>query len=184
MIFETLLPHAKALTESNQVGESCFVLKSCRFGIELFKKSFEENLKQAKPKTKLALPILLTGQVEKTIPGRFQGSNTGNVSKNTFQKKKKGDLPVEWFPWLSSEKNRMSYNDFLSLLENFNDASPEAVYELFTDNGPLFTFEPVKKKKTDNEAKILEKMVTNRFIRSLPATNRPWLFIPSWPSMP
>jgi hypothetical protein len=159
MIFETLLPHAKVLTESNEVGESCFVLQCCRFGIESFKELFEKNLVQAKPKTKLALPILLIGQVEKTIPGRFQGSNTGNVSKNTFQKKKKDDLPAEWFPWLSSEKNRMSYNDFLSLLKTFNVASAEAVYELFTANGVLFTFKPVTKRKSDHEASILEDMV-------------------------
>ncbi|MBW2605696.1 MAG: hypothetical protein JRE28_15545 [Deltaproteobacteria bacterium] len=161
MIFDTLLPHAKVLTENNEVGEPCFVLQSCHFGIELFKKSFVENFKQAKPKTKLDLPILLIGQkVEKIIPGRFQGSNTGNVSKNTFQKKKKDDLPAEWFPWLSSEKNRLSYNDFLSLLENFNDVSPEAVYELFTTNGVLFTFNPVTRKKTNDEASILEDMVS------------------------
>lgn len=178
MIFETLLPHATVLTENNEVRESCFVLQSCCFGIELFKKSFGENLKQAKPKTKLALPILLIGQVEKTIPGRFQGSNTGNVSKNTFQKKKKGDLPVEWFPWLSSEKNRMSYNDFLSLLENFNDASPEAVYELFAANGPLFTFEPVKKRKSDQEVNILKKMVA-KSVYQVVTCNKPTLAVHS-----
>ncbi|MBW2605926.1 MAG: hypothetical protein JRE28_16720 [Deltaproteobacteria bacterium] len=162
MIFETLLPHATVLTKNNQVGESCFVLQSCRFGMESFEESFEKNLAQAKPKTKLDLPILLIGRkVEKTIPGRFQGNKAGNVPNNTFGKKKKDDLPDGWFPWLSSEKNKMTYNDFLSLLQKFNDISPETVYELFKANGSLFTFEPAKKKKTDDVASILEKMVVN-----------------------
>ncbi|MEA3435166.1 MAG: hypothetical protein U9R43_01780, partial [Thermodesulfobacteriota bacterium] len=130
------------------------------------------------PKTKLALPILLIGQVERTIPCRFQGSNTGNVSKNTFQKKKKGDLPAEWFPWLSSEKNRMSINNFLSLLKKFNDVSPAAVYELFTANGPLFTFEPVKKKKTDQEINILEEMV-KKSVYQVVTCNKPTLAVHS-----
>lgn len=160
MIFNTLLPHANALIENNQVGEDCFLLDYCRFGVEQFRESFEQNSKQNNPKTKLNLPVIFFGKKVKALPGRFQGNNAANASKNTFQKKKsKDDMPEKWFPWLQPNKNSMHINDFLSLMQKFNIAEPEKVYELFTINGSLFTFQIQAKKKNENKANILENMV-------------------------
>jgi len=179
MIFDTLLSHATFITENNQVGESCYVLQCCRFGIEPFEESFKQNLALEKPKIKLDLPILLFGEIEKAIPGRFQGNNAGNASINTFRKiRRKGAFPAEWFPWLSSEKNRMSNNDFSLLLKKFNNVSPEDVYELFTANGSLFTFKPVKKRKSDDEVSGLEEMVA-KSVYQVVNCNKPTLAVHS-----
>ena len=179
MIFETLLPHAKALTKNNEVGERCFIFQSCCFGTQAFKESFEENLKQSKPKTKLSLPILFLGKTEKAVPGRFQGSNTGNASINTFRKiRKKEDFPTEWFPWLWSEKGKISSNDFLSLLERLNNVSSHTVQGLFAENGPLFTFNQPKKSKLKNEAQILEDMVAKSVFQVV-TCNKPTLAVHS-----
>lgn len=159
MIFDTLLPHATFMAASGQVEESCFVLQRCRFNLEAFKDAFEQNRLLAKPKTKLNLPILFDGQIENLAPGRFQGSNAGNASNNTFKKiRKKEAFPSEWFPWLLSPKNEMAWDEFEALIQRFNDTSPETIYELFTDGGPLFTFKPKKKKKTDKAGTLLEQM--------------------------
>lgn len=168
MIFDTLLPHAAFLTQNGQVGEKCFVLDHCRFGIEDFKQSFEQNIRQNKPKKKLNLPILLTGKIIKAVPGRFQGNNPGNVSSNTFKKiKKRDDFPKEWFPWLHSENGAMDLDGFLSLMKRFNAIPPESIYELFDIKGPLFTFPSQQDKKrasggkTDDFPGALEGMVAN-----------------------
>ncbi|MDM8539700.1 hypothetical protein QUF90_01295 [Desulfococcaceae bacterium HSG9] len=179
MIFDTLLAHAKMLTENGQVGEPCFLLRSCHFGITAFQEAFAHNLAQKKPKTKLFLPILLDGKIVQAAPGRFQGSNSGNASINTFRKiKKKDAFPVEWFPWLTSKNSLTELNDFLALMQQFNDASPETVYELFIDTGPLFTFNPKKKKKSDNEASILEEMVA-KSVYQIVTCNKPTLAVHS-----
>ncbi|MGD9210981.1 MAG: hypothetical protein PVI90_09390 [Desulfobacteraceae bacterium] len=155
MIFNTLLPHAKALTEKGLVGEDCFILHHCRVDIDSFRSDFEESCKKKKPKTKSTLPVLFHGRVEKTIPGRFQGNNAANVSKNTFQKTKKEKLPDEWFPWFAS-KNIMSLEDFIALMQRLNTASCESIFALFIKNGPLFTFE--LKNKTKNKKGVSSKL--------------------------
>ncbi|MBW2111287.1 MAG: hypothetical protein JRH00_07605 [Deltaproteobacteria bacterium] len=179
MIFDTLLSHAKALTDNGEVGESCFLLRSCRFDVASFQESLGKNLYRKKPKKKLTLPIVLFGESEKAIPGRFQGNNSGNVSGNTFEKAKKMDaFPSQWFPWLSADKNILNIDDFISLLQDFNDASPESVYPLFTTNGPLFTFKPEKSGKSDNEADILERMVKGS-VYQVVTCNKPTLAVHS-----
>jgi hypothetical protein len=166
MIFDTLLPHATFLTQNDQIGEKCFVLDHCRFGVDEFRQSFEQNIRQNKPKTKLNLPILLSGKIIRAVPGRFQGNNPGNVSSNTFKKKKKkDDFPEKWFPWLHSKNHGMDLGDFLSLMKSFNEIPPESIYQLFDAGGTLYTFDIPQDKKTASGRKTadllgsLERMV-------------------------
>lgn len=178
MIFNTLLRHANALAKENLLEEDCFILDRCFFGIEEFKELFEQNRMQDKPKTKLDLPVIFIGKIEKIIPGRFQRNNPANVAKDTFQKiKKKEDFPPEWFPWKFS-KNKMSISDFVLFLKKFNDTSPENIYELFTSNGPLFTFTSVKNRPIDHEASNFEDMVANA-VYQVVTCNKPTLAVHS-----
>lgn len=171
MIFETLRKHAEYLKKKNAISEVCFVLKSCRINKVAFSNNFLGNLYKEKPSKSVFLPILFVGKREKAIAGRFQGSNSGNASNNTFKKVRKPEMfPEDWFPWLTG-KGVMDFGDFIALLDRFNDEIGVArelenrIRSLFRPGGPLYTF--VETRKGSDVAVSQKEMLGNQVSRSV-----------------
>lgn len=139
MIFNTMQRHAEAMIEAGMAGTDCLVLERVGIDFEGMDEAWGKALANKRRST-FRVPVLLFGKGRTLSISRFAGSNPGNASNHTFQKR--GILyPKQWFPWREEEDPELTYDQWADLLSNLMEAPPGDVRSLFSKVGPLQTYD-------------------------------------------